>query len=109
MHEVQLLPCSELAEIGFQLRDRQGRLQGEQAFDPEDAVIEVAQAGAVLEPAVVILLAGEKESNEIGGITKEPGRQTGHLQHFQTHAHPTFMAGAHPERESIWGWRPKTQ
>ena len=66
-------------------------LQRDQRIEPEDGVVEVARAGAVLEAAVRIAARAQERRDEIARFTQLPGRQPGDLQHLEPQTHCTNL------------------
>jgi hypothetical protein len=63
--------------------------QGNKPFESEDGVVKVANAGAVLESPIGILLSAEEIGDKVGALTQQFGRQPRDLQHFEPQTHCT--------------------
>ena len=89
MHEVQRSGIVVAGEEGAHPLGRRLALQGDQSLEPEDGVIKVARAVAILEAAVGVEPGGKEVCGQVGRVTEQRRRQSGHLQHFEPQTHCT--------------------
>src|SRR5690606_8973289 len=64
-------------------------LEGEQALESEDRVVEVRLARAIDERDAGSELRAEEAVDELGRVTQQARRQPRHLQHFEPRTHGT--------------------
>jgi hypothetical protein len=91
VHEVQPVAVPEATKVRGDADSRHLGLQGDEAFDAEDGVVEVALARAILETAVRVQPPGEERRDETGGLTELLRREPRHLQHFEPQTHCTIL------------------
>src|SRR5262249_112076 len=84
VHQVETLAGAEPLKVSAGLGERRVLAQGEEAFQAEHRVVEVACAAAVRESAVGKMLAAGELANKAAGVTEEIRRQPGDLQHFES-------------------------
>ena len=89
MHEVERGRVVVALEKLPDLRGRQVAPEGDERFEAEDGVVEVAAAVAILEAAVGIQPGGEEARGQVRRVTEQRRRQPGHLQHFEPQTHCT--------------------
>ena len=90
VHQVEALAALESSQVGNDRFGGKGLLQGNEACESEDRVVEVAFAGAVLKAAVGIQGSVQESSDEIAGLTERPRREPRHLQHSEPQTHCTI-------------------
>src|SRR5215475_15311855 len=119
MHEVEVWLIRNRIQILLHRLAWHFLLKGEQPFQPKHCVIKITPARAVLETAVLVLLAAKEIVHQSGGFAEELRRQPGHLQHLQSNAHakrrqrgirPQGLSERPPLRSVIWlGLRPASR
>ena len=87
--EVETGAVAESVEVGGGLCDGKLFLQGDERVEPEDGVVEIARAGAILKAAVRVHTLAQEGGDEIARLTELLGRQPGDLQHLESQTHCT--------------------
>ena len=68
--EVETGAVAEPIEVGGGLLDGQWFLQGDERVEPEDGVVEIARAGAILKAAVRVETLAQKGRDQIARLTQ---------------------------------------
>src|SRR5712691_5540518 len=111
MDEVEAPAVTEPSEVRSDCLRWHGFLKGDESLQPENRVVEVAVAGAVLKPAVGIQATVQERGDEIPGLTELLRRQPRDLQHFEPQTHctiPGSRSGRSCQRRGATGlsdWR----
>ena len=88
VHEIQTRGITG-AQVRRRLLGGHVFLQRDERIQTEDGVIEIADAGAVLETAIRVGVGAQERRDEIARLTQLLGRQPGDLQHLESQTHCT--------------------
>src|SRR5581483_5461577 len=85
--EVEALAGPEAGQVAADAVGGEFALEGEEPFQGEDGVVEVALPGPVAGPSVVVELVVQEAGDGFSGLLQELGRQPRDLQHFEPQTH----------------------
>ena len=91
MNEVEVVARAEAAQIRRERLNRRLGLKCDEAFQPEDGVIQVRIAGAILKATIRMPLFEQKMLDESARVTELLRRQPRDLQHFEPQTHDTIL------------------
>ena len=87
MDQIQPFTVPEAFQIGAYLQVGWLLAKGDQTFQAEDGVVEVAAAGAIPNSPVGVDLFPQEVGDPLSGFAQQVGGQPRDLQHFEPQTH----------------------